>query len=71
MTASPSATTSPFASDAPPVAEAPEAAHAGVPEAPGCPACAHPMSAHDRIGVRFCLATAAGTTDRGCVCRAA
>ncbi|QXG76359.1 RGCVC family protein [Modestobacter sp. L9-4] len=70
MTASPSATTSPFASDAPPLAEAPEAAHAGVPEAPGCPACAHPMSAHDRIGVRFCLATTAGGTRRGCVCSA-
>ena len=43
-------------------------AHAGVPEAPGCPACPHPLSAHDRIGVRFCLATAAGSTGRGCVC---
>ena len=62
---------SPFASDAPATVDAPEAAHAGVPEAPGCPACAHPMSAHDRIGVRFCLATTAGGTDRGCVCSAA
>ncbi|MCZ2815920.1 MULTISPECIES: RGCVC family protein [unclassified Modestobacter] len=36
---------------------------------PGCPACAHPMDAHDPIGARFCLATAAGTLDRGCACR--
>ncbi|MCZ2839409.1 RGCVC family protein [Modestobacter sp. VKM Ac-2985] len=35
----------------------------------GCPACAHSMDAHDPIGVRFCRATAAGTLDRGCVCR--
>ena len=34
-----------------------------------CPACPHPLAQHDRIGVRFCLATAAGTADRGCVCR--
>ena len=75
MTVSPSATApstsaSPFASDAPLADHAVPDVHAGVPEAPGCPACAHPMSAHDRIGVRFCLATTAGGTDRGCVCSA-
>ena len=64
-------TASPFATDAPLAADVAAAPHAGVPEAPGCPACAHPMSAHDRIGVRFCLATTAGGTDRGCVCSAA
>ena len=63
-------TASPFATDAPPATETAPAVHAAVPEAPGCPACAHPMSAHDRIGARFCLATAAGGTDRFCVCRA-
>ncbi|MGY1857709.1 RGCVC family protein [Modestobacter sp. SYSU DS0290] len=36
---------------------------------PGCPACPHPMAAHDPIGARFCRATAAGTLDRGCACR--
>ncbi|MFQ1002864.1 RGCVC family protein [Modestobacter sp. SSW1-42] len=64
-------TVSPFATDAPSPEDTAPAPHAGVPEAPGCPACAHPMSAHDRIGVRFCLATTAGGTDRGCVCSAA
>ena len=34
-----------------------------------CPACAHPLAQHDPIGVRFCLATATGAFDRGCVCR--
>ncbi|SEO48287.1 RGCVC family protein [Trujillonella endophytica] len=34
-----------------------------------CAACPHPLSAHDRIGLRFCSATTAGTSDRGCVCR--
>ncbi|MBB3674991.1 RGCVC family protein [Modestobacter versicolor] len=35
-----------------------------------CPACPHPMSAHDRIGVRFCQATVASSDEgRGCVCR--
>ena len=64
-------TASPFATDAPAAAETAPVLHAGVPEAPGCPACSHPMSAHDRIGARFCLATTAGGTDRGCVCSAA
>jgi len=36
----------------------------------GCPACPHPLEAHDPIGARFCRATAAaGTEGRGCVCR--
>ncbi len=35
-----------------------------------CPVCPHPMTAHDPIGVRYCLATAAsGSAGRGCVCR--
>jgi hypothetical protein len=34
-----------------------------------CPNCPHPLSAHDPIGLRFCRATAAGSSDRGCVCR--
>lgn len=38
---------------------------------PGCPACPHPMSAHDPIGARFCRATTAASLERGCVCRAA
>ena len=37
----------------------------------GCPACPHPLSAHDPIGVRFCLATARSSLERGCVCRGA
>ena len=37
----------------------------------GCPACPHPLAAHDPIGARFCRVTAAaGTEGRGCVCRA-
>ena len=38
---------------------------------PACPACPHPLEAHDPIGVRFCRATATAGLDRGCVCRAA
>jgi hypothetical protein len=34
-----------------------------------CPACPHPMAAHDPIGTRFCRATVAGSVQRGCVCR--
>ena len=34
-----------------------------------CPACPHPMAAHDPIGARFCRATAVGAFERGCVCR--
>jgi hypothetical protein len=36
---------------------------------PACPACAHPMSAHDVIAARFCAATTARESARGCVCR--
>jgi len=37
---------------------------------PACPACPHPLDAHDPIGVRFCRATAAADAEgRGCVCR--
>ncbi len=38
-------------------------------EAAGCPACPHAVDAHDPISLRFCRATAAGTADRGCICR--
>jgi hypothetical protein len=44
-------------------------AHA-VGEEERCPACPHPLTAHDPIGVRYCRATAAaGREGRGCVCR--
>lgn len=33
-----------------------------------CAVCPHPWDAHDRIGLRYCAATAAGSLDRGCVC---
>ena len=33
-----------------------------------CAVCPHPMSAHDRIGVRYCSATASGGLERECVC---
>lgn len=33
-----------------------------------CVACAHPLEAHDQIGLRFCAATTASAIDRGCVC---
>jgi hypothetical protein len=36
-----------------------------------CAVCPHPVDAHDRIGTRYCSATAAsGLLDRGCVCSA-
>ncbi|HWE91633.1 MAG TPA: RGCVC family protein [Pseudonocardiaceae bacterium] len=41
---------------------------AAVDPEPTCVVCSHPMKVHDRIGLRFCAATAAGTLDRGCVC---
>jgi hypothetical protein len=34
-----------------------------------CAACAHPLAAHDPIGLRFCRATTAGGLARGCACR--
>ena len=36
-----------------------------------CPACPHPVAAHDAISLRFCRATegrADDATPRGCVC---
>lgn len=33
-----------------------------------CTVCPHPWDAHDRIGLRYCTATAAGGFSRGCVC---
>lgn len=34
-----------------------------------CDVCPHPRDSHDRIGARFCAATAAAALDgRGCVC---
>jgi hypothetical protein len=33
-----------------------------------CAACPHPLDAHDVIGLRYCAATAVGTSTRGCVC---
>jgi hypothetical protein len=33
-----------------------------------CFVCPHPWDAHDRIGIRFCTATAAAGHNRGCVC---
>ena len=36
-----------------------------------CPTCQHPMSAHDRIGVRWCAATQPGVGQRDCVCSVA
>jgi hypothetical protein len=35
---------------------------------PACTACPHAWDAHDRIGIRYCTASAAGGLDRGCVC---
>ncbi|MFI6300364.1 RGCVC family protein [Amycolatopsis thailandensis] len=33
-----------------------------------CPSCPHPLSLHDAIARRFCVATAAGGFSRGCTC---
>ena len=33
-----------------------------------CAVCPHPWATHDRIGLRYCAATAAGAFSRGCVC---
>jgi hypothetical protein len=33
-----------------------------------CPACVHPIDAHDVIATRFCAATLARSMDRGCAC---
>jgi hypothetical protein len=33
-----------------------------------CAVCPHPLAAHDAISLRFCHATRAVATTRGCVC---
>jgi hypothetical protein len=33
-----------------------------------CPVCPHALADHDRISVRFCQASEAAATTRGCVC---
>jgi hypothetical protein len=33
-----------------------------------CAVCPHPLAAHDAISLRFCHATQAAATTRGCVC---
>jgi hypothetical protein len=35
---------------------------------PACSACPHAWDAHDRIGIRYCTASAAGGLQRACVC---
>jgi hypothetical protein len=39
-----------------------------VPNLPLCPACEHPMSVHDRVGLRWCSVTQLGVGRRDCVC---
>jgi hypothetical protein len=34
-----------------------------------CAVCPHPWSDHDSRDVRFCTATAASSSTRGCICR--
>ena len=36
-----------------------------------CPTCEHPLTAHDRIGLRWCAATQLGVGQRDCVCSTA
>jgi hypothetical protein len=36
-----------------------------------CPTCEHALTAHDRIGLRWCAATQLGVGQRDCVCSAA
>jgi hypothetical protein len=33
-----------------------------------CAVCPHPLTAHDAISLRFCQATQAQATTRGCAC---
>ena len=33
-----------------------------------CAVCPHGLASHDRISLRFCQATQASATPRGCVC---
>ena len=37
-------------------------------EAGSCVVCPHALGEHDRISLRFCQATQAAATTRGCVC---
>ena len=30
--------------------------------------CGHPLDRHDRVGTRYCAATAASDVPRGCIC---
>ena len=39
-----------------------------VDEAGACAVCPHALAAHDAISLRFCHATQAAATTRGCVC---
>jgi hypothetical protein len=39
-----------------------------VEEVGGCAVCPHDLAAHDAIALRFCQATQATATTRGCVC---
>ncbi len=34
-----------------------------------CMVCPHPWSGHDKLGVRYCTATVASASSRGCICR--
>ena len=34
-----------------------------------CAVCPHPWAEHDSRDVRFCTATAASSSTRGCICR--
>ena len=36
---------------------------------PRCDVCPHPIGDHDAIAVRFCRATRATASERGCACR--
>ncbi|WP_354005546.1 RGCVC family protein [Rhodococcus antarcticus] len=54
---------------APPVDGGPAPTEGEVREGPACQACAHPLGAHDEIGLRFCAATTSAALSRGCICR--
>ena len=51
---------------APTVSRAPDRT---VEDAGGCAVCPHALATHDAISLRFCRATQAAATARGCVCR--
>ncbi len=52
-------------SSAPSLSDAPRTA---VTEDGACAVCPHALNDHDRISLRFCQATQAAATTRGCVC---